>query len=67
MTSVTSYDVQAYSDIKLTFPRNYWPVTGQYAQSHDSGIMSRDNSFTSTVALEVPKMVPIPSSGKYFL
>lgn len=66
VTSVTSYDTKTHSDGELSFPGYYWPTTGRYAQSHGSSIVSRDNSFASTVALDTSTVASTPSSGNYF-
>ncbi|KAF9643575.1 hypothetical protein BDM02DRAFT_3123262 [Thelephora ganbajun] len=55
--SAPSYAAQTLGYEQFSYPEHYWPTTGQYTPSHHSGIVSRDNSFTNTVALEVPMMV----------
>ena len=57
VSSDTSYAVPE----EISFPRHYWPVIGQYAQSYRSGIPSQDNASASTMAEDV---VLASNSGK---
>ena len=66
--SAGSYGMQTTGHDYLSYPEHYWPVTGRYAQSSRPGIVSRDDSFASTVTLsEAPTVIPSPSSSKCFL
>jgi len=64
VTPVTSYTPPVHTHEQLSFPENYWPTAGPYAQSYHSGIVSRYNSFTSAVASDITTAQPTPSSGK---
>ncbi|KAF9647939.1 hypothetical protein BDM02DRAFT_3116265 [Thelephora ganbajun] len=50
VSSVPWYATQNLEYDQLPYPGCYWPITGQYAQPHHSGIVNRDNLFMSTVA-----------------
>ena len=63
-TSVPLYGVQTHSHGEVSSPEYYWSITGQYAQSQHSDIVSWENSFASTLASEASMAVPTPSSGK---
>jgi len=67
VASTTPFDTQTNNDGTLSFPEYYWPVPSLHPQSHDSGVVNWENSFTSMAASEASTMVPVPSSGKYFL
>jgi len=67
VTLATPYNTQAHNDGALSFHEYSWPVTGRYPQPHGPGIASWENSFTSTAASGASTVVPVPSSGEYFL
>jgi hypothetical protein len=66
VSSATPYVAPTHDHNLQPHPGNCRLSTGQSTQSHRYGIVSRDNSFASTVASEAPAVVPVPSSGKYF-
>ena len=67
VSSATSHTTQAPGYDHSQHPGYYWPIVGQYARSLRSGIINRDNSFTSTVELEDATAIPTPSGKWFFL
>jgi len=65
VTSATSQGAQTYSHGEPSFPSYYWPIPGQYAQSHYPGTVSQGSSLVNTVAAEASTVIPAPSSSKY--
>jgi len=65
MSSVTPYAVPTHDRGHMSFPENYWSMTGPHAQSYRSDIVSREISFPNTLASDVSAVVPIPSNGKF--
>ena len=61
----TPYAAPTHDHRQGSFPEHYWPVSGLYGQSYNSGIVGRDDPFASTVAQDVSAAAPIPSSSEY--
>ena len=66
MSSTTPDRAQTYDNGQSSHPEHFWPIAGQDSQSDHSGIVGRDNSFATSVALEPSATIPTPSSCEYF-
>lgn len=64
VASTTSDETQAIYGHR-SYPHYHWPAASQWPQFPQSGFLSRDGSFATSMASETPTVIPTPSSGKH--